>query len=163
MSKKRSAEPFRASTPVNEEGWGGEVIQDRLPSGAKLKMTEDSDCILQHLGVKDIQDKVDGAAGPVLYLVMHDGRKVVSMPMSYAMTEVKEWHTGEWYYFHCQAEVETNPDFNPMKDFVIRRLGKTGGDVACPTRIHPDGRIRLIQSEIAEANYTRLNYPLRKA
>lgn len=162
MAKKNQPRQSFSSPVDPNQDWGGEVIQERMPSGAKLKLESDSDCILRFIGQKDISDKMGRDSGDVIYLVMHDGAKVVSMPTSYALSEMNgKWVKDDWYYLHNQAEIEVNPDFNPMKDIVVRHLGPTGKTIKCPKRVSDSGTLTLDAAIIAEINYTRLNYPLR--
>lgn len=142
--------------------WGGTVKQTMVPSGAKLAFEEDSDCVLKFIGVKDISDKMGRDPGEVIYNTFFDGKRLVSAPSSYAMSQ-STFIIGLWYYLHCVALIPSskNPSFNPMKDFEIHELGCDGESVQCPDRISDDNTLILRDAVIAELNYTRLNYPLR--
>lgn len=138
---------------------GAKVIQKRTPSGVKLIMETDSDCVLVFIGKKDISDKMGKEDGSVVYNIFHDGKRFVSMAMSYAFTEV-DFKPDTFYYLHNQGEIQ-RPGLNAMKDFAIFELGAENEKLICTERIHPDKEITLTLAAIEEANYTRLNYPLR--
>ena len=133
-----------------------------VPSGAKLAFEEDSDCVLKFIGLKDISDKMGRDAGEVIYNTFFDGKRLVSAPSSYAMSQ-STFIPGQWYYLHCVAMIPSakNPSFNPMKDFEIYQLGSDGESVQCPDRVSDDNTLLLQDDLIAELNYNRLNYPLR--
>ena len=153
--------------PISK-GWGAEVKHARVPSGMKLIFEYDEDAILRFLGKKDISDRVKPKEGEnpdrkVIYLSFFDGKRVVSMASSHAMTEF-EFEPGFWYYLHNEDEIEVShvKGYNKMKDFNILQLGVSGETVQCPERVHPSGGIVLSDASVREANYTRLNYPLRE-
>jgi len=139
---------------------GASVVTSRLPSGVKLVMDTDADAILVFIGHKDISDRMGKEAGEVVYNVFFDGKVFVNMPMSYSFHEIK-WEVDVFYYVHNAGAIECKPGFNAMKDFEVYRLGKEGEALKCTDRIHPDKQITLTLPAIAEANYSRLNYPLR--
>jgi hypothetical protein len=170
MAKKVTA-PKVASTPVTSSltGWGGEVVQARVPSGVKIRMTADCDMILKHLGDRDItenltevQQKINAAADR--RAVVHsffDGKTFVTVSAGYASMAAK-FQEGTWYYIHNQGEVESSREgHQPMKDLLILKLGEDGDSVQCPQRISDDLVLKLEAENIARINYTRLNYPLR--
>jgi hypothetical protein len=150
-------------------GWGGSVVQTRMPSGVKLIMEPDSDAILKFVGRKDITERL-AAAGKyrstdgerVEYLIFHDGRRFVSMPYSFAFTDAPELEPGFWYYIHHQGSIEM-PGRNPLKDFAIIKLGVDGEEVQCPERVADERVLVLAPETVAPINYNRLNYPLRKS
>lgn len=139
---------------------GASVVASRLPSGVKLVMDTDADAILVFIGHKDISDRMGKEEGEVIYNVFFDGKVFVNMPMSYSFHEIK-WEADVFYYVHNAGAINCKPGFNAMKDFEVYRLGKEGEALKCTDRIHPDKQITLTLPEIAQANYTRLNYPLR--
>ena len=145
---------------MSNDGWGGEVINQRVPSGTKLVMAPDDDAILKFVGIKDISDRLGEDEGTALYAVFVDGKRIVSMPCSYALTE-SVLETGYWYYFQHQGEIDMGGGKNPMKDFLIKKLGVDGQVVQCPERVSDDKQLILADELIAVINYTRLNYPLR--
>jgi len=142
-------------------------IQTRAPSGAKLILQPDSDCVLQFLTIRDISDYCGKKEGDALLLTAHDGKQVVAMPIGFAVRSVLDlMEPGAYYYFHNQSEIEM-PGKNPMKDIEIWRLGNENESVDADFLPHPDRiagdakTFTLTHESIAEANYTRLNYPLR--
>lgn len=169
MAKKQQ---HQEKPPVDQGAWGDNVVQAVVPSGVPLRLEVDSDCILRFEGKKDISDKVldekgePQPPGSVVYLTFNDGKRFVSLSVCYALGTFAEKDPKDggpepnvWYYIHHQGEVETK--LNPMKDLEIRRLGRTGEEIQCPTRVSDDGKLRLASHIIAEINYNRLNYPLR--
>ena len=149
----------KAGVPQSLNVWG-KAKHSRLPSGAKLVFEQDEDALLKFVTMKDISDKLGKDAGEVMYAVFWDGRRLVNMPMSFALTEA-DFIKDKWYYVLNGSEVEMGPGKNNMKDFDIWEIGETGYTIECPERIHPSGQITLTDESVAEVNYTRLNYPLR--
>ncbi len=146
---------------AGNKGWGGTTKQTRTPSGVKLSFEEDNDAILQFVGYKDISDKCGKEEGEAIVMTFFDGKKLVSVPGSYALKEAV-FQVGFWYYVWVPGLIaNTTKGFNPMKDFEIRELGTDGETVQCPDRVSNDKELELIPELIAEINYTRLNYPLR--
>ena len=148
---------------AGNRGWGGTAKQTRTPSGVKVTFEEDQDAILKFLGVRDIGDKVNKEPGEALFYSFWDGCKIISIPGSYAIKETP-FLDGIWYYLWVADYVPNKTSgFNPMKDFDIRELGKDGESVQCPERVSDDGILLLNEDVIAEINYHRINYPLRKS
>lgn len=159
--KRETSVQSVSQIPGQLSKWGGQAKAVHLPSGAKLIMEEDCDCILLFLGSKDISDKLGEPEGSVIYQTFHDGRRFVSMPNSYALTETK-FIPYKFYYIHHAGNVQTKPEFNPMKDFEIAELGAEGETVPCDLSRTGSDTIILSLPVIAELNYTKMNYPLRK-
>jgi hypothetical protein len=146
---------------AGSKGWGGKTEQIVTPSGVKLKFEEDEEAILKFVGIKDISDVMGEPEGTVIYNTFWDGKRLVTMACSYSFKKV-EFIPGVWYYLWVAGRiVNRNPDFNPMKDFEIRKLGEDGEEVQCPDKISDDCVLKLDEDLIAEINYNRLNYPLR--
>lgn len=169
MAKKNPTPKPVTPTTNTMQGWGGEVVQSRVPSGTKIRMTADCDMILRHLGDRDItenltevQQKINEASGKkAIVHSFFDGRIFVSISAGYASTAAK-FEPGCYYYIHNQGEVESSREgHQPMKDLLILKLGKEGESVQCPQRISDDLVLRLEPDNVATINYTRLNYPLR--
>lgn len=161
---KKQKPGSKQSSPILDKssgvrGWGGNVKAARFQSGIKLKLDNDQDCILRFLGTKDIS-QFTGSPDPQYYLVFFDGKTVVSMSQGYALAEAN-FEPGNFYYLHNAGEVEL-PGRNPMKDYEIIDIGQGGNPVECPERIHESGKFTPSDKNIAECNYERLNYPLRK-
>lgn len=171
----KTAPPRKASPGVaanflsSSGGWGAKAVHKRVPSGIKLVLEPDSDCILHFIGYKDITERVAaknpkrGPIDEVKYATFFDGRRFVTMPAStYALSEI-DFTPEKFYYFHHQGEIDCGNGLNPMKDYEILELGSENEVITCPARVHPSGEIKLCLEAIYEANYTRLNYPLRPA
>jgi hypothetical protein len=144
-------------------GWGAEVVSQRVPSGIKLRMEPDDDCILRFVGEKDISEKMGQEDGSVVYLTFFDGERLVTLPSSYALVENGKYVPGRWYYIHHEGEVDLGEGRNPMKDFLVLNLGVTGESCQCPPRISDDCVLKLEDAVVVAINYNRLNYPLRSA
>ena len=83
--------------------------------------------------------------------------------MSYGFSDF-EFKPYTFYYIHMASLVPMkNPDFSPMKDFEIAELGVEGERVPTDERLTGQAEIDLTLPVIAELNYTKLNYPLRKS
>lgn len=149
--------------PAGAEGWdSSEVVHARTPSGTRLILASDEDCILKFIERRDISDKMKGDIDePVYYYIFEDGARVVSLPASYAMAEAK-LEKDYWYYICNQGAVEMTGGKNPMKDFLILRLGVDGQQIKCPVRVSEQKILILTGEIVAEVNYHRLNYPLRQ-
>lgn len=162
MARSKAAKaPKKPATDFGS--WGDNAVQVVVPSGIPLKLELDSDCILRFEGIKDISDKMKPPQDPgsVLYTTWFDGQKFVSMSVTYALqTALDSLEPGIFYYIHNQGEIET--DLNPMKDFMIRRMGKVGDVVdPVPMRVHPDRKFTISAESVLDANFNRLNYPHR--
>jgi len=146
---------------AGSRGWGGKTEQIVTPSGVKLKFEEDEEAILRFVGIKDISDVMGQPEGSVLYNTFWDGKRLVTMACSYSFKKV-EFQSDTWYYLWVAGRiVNRNPEFNPMKDFEIRKLGLDGESVQCPSTISKDAILKLEDDIIADLNYTKLNYPLQ--
>ena len=163
---KRTERTVAQTSQGSSTGWG-KAKQIAVPSGAKLIFDEDSDAILCFIGIKDISDKVldskgqPQAAGEVVYYTFTDGKKLVSMPNSYALSQAI-FTPEKFYYLHCVSKVPNkNPSFNDMKNFAIYELGSENETVPCDASRTGASEIKLTLPAIAELNYTKLNYPLR--
>lgn len=157
----RNSAPKGKLESVGSKGWGGETKQTVTPSGVKLILDEDEECILRFVGEKDISDVMGKEPGSVIYNTFWDGKRLVSIPCGYA-TKKAMFTEGTWYYIWVAALIPNrNPSFNSMKDFEIRQLGLEGEKVQCPEKICDDRVLNLNEDVIAVINYTRLNYPLR--
>jgi hypothetical protein len=162
MAKKPTPKTARTVSQSSASKWGGQTKQVHVPSGVKLIMDEDSDCILCYIGSKDISDKLGKEAGEVVYQTFHDGRRLVSMPNSYALTET-QFEPFKFYYLHVTGLVQNaTSGFNPMKDFEIVELGSENEEIASDENRTGTPSITLTLDSIADLNYNRLNYPLRK-
>jgi hypothetical protein len=164
---KQTERTVRNTTQGNSEGWG-KAKRIATPSGAKLIFEEDSDAILVFIGIKDISDKVlDSKGSPqepgsVIYYTFMDGKRLVSMPNSYAISQAI-FEPEKFYYIHCASKIPNkNPSFNDMKDFNIYELGSENETVPCDSSRTGTPKITLTLPNIAELNYTKLNYPLRQ-
>lgn len=147
----------------NLSGFTGASVESVVvPSGQKLLFSDDDDCILVFLGKKDITEKIADAVEPVYYLSFHDGRRVVSTPVSYGLSTV-EFQEDIFYYLHVDSLIDTKKGFSPMKDFNILRLGSENSVVGVPEARFGKKEIKLTLPEIADLNYNRLNYPLRRS
>ena len=163
MKTKQKKPSQTGVTATGSEGWGGaSVVHKRVPSGVKLILEPDSDCLLKFIGKRDITELVTAKknADPIVYLIFHDGLRLVSLPTSYAFTQA-ELTEGHWYYIHHQGEIE-RPGLNAMKDLLILQLGVDGEMIVCPERVADSKELTLNSRDISEINYKRLNYPLRK-
>lgn len=162
MAKAKKSTPLPAASRYVGD-WGGDVQHIKLPSGSRLVMEDDDDCVLVFLGEKDITEKVEGATGRVVYNIFHDGRRLVNLPTSYAFQEMKQkFEENIFYYIHLDSEIETRRGLNPMKDFNVVRLGSEGETVRCPEKRTGVPQMTLDLETIADLNYNRLNYPLRR-
>lgn len=170
-AKPAPAAPAISTHPaVNSamSGWGAKVVNKRTPSGLKLVLEPDSDCILRFEGYRDVTEKVLARGGrlkedetAIKYASFFDGKRFVTMSAStYAFSEI-EFEPGHFYYIHHEGLVEMGNGLNPMKDFLILDLGVTGDRITVPTRVDDSGEFTLAPDAIAIVNYTRLNYPLR--
>jgi hypothetical protein len=158
LQQKRMERKGNLSVP---EVWGEGAQQIVAGSGKKLKFDEDSEAILRFVGSKDISAALGKEPGEATYLVFHDGRTPVTVPLSYSLQQV-QWEQSCWYYLHVTGMLENkNESFNSMKDFEVYRLGSSGSSVGCPQRISPSGKIVLSDETCMELNYSRINYPLR--
>jgi hypothetical protein len=168
MVRKNSANTSSAApkkSTGNALAFGGTVKSIVLPSGSKLLFNEpDQDGIIVFLGTKDVSDKVGKEPGEVVYIIGHDGRRPVSLPMSYKIKEdIDKFVPNRFYYLHLADCVQTNPSFNPMKDFSIVEMGVEGDVVPVTSERLPGiAEITLSLPRIEELNYKLLNYPLRK-
>lgn len=168
MAKKLGPKNSTASTVAGTAlAFGGSVKSVALPSGSKLLFDDpDQDGIIQFLGTKDITDKVPDANKPVIYMIGCDGKRNVSMPLTYQINETLQkggFTPGKYYYFHLADLVTVNPNFNDMKDFNIVELGSEGETVPVTSdRLPGIKEITLTHESIKELNYAKLNYPLRK-
>ncbi len=145
--------------------FGGTTKNVHLPSGTKLVWSgEDEDAILKFMGSKDITDKVPDAqeqGKKVIYVIAHDGKRLVSMPSSFAFTDF-EMEKDHYYYLHLDGLVPTGQP-SPMKDFNIVDLGLEGQKVPVTSdRLPGISEITLTLADIKKLNYEMLNYPLRK-
>jgi hypothetical protein len=148
---------------AGSQGWGGTAKQAHVPSGIKVLFEEDSDAILKFVGIKDISDKVGKETGDALFYTFWDGRKLVSVPGCFGMKETI-FQPGFWYYLLVSALISgKNASFSPLKDFDIRELGQDNEKVQCPERVSDDKVLVLNEDIIADINYHRINYPLRKS
>ena len=162
MGKKIEKRTVAQTAAIGGSKWGGNTKQVHVPSGVKLIMQEDSDCILIFIGSKDISEKLDKAPGEVVYQTFHDGKRLVSMPNSYVIGDT-QFEPFKFYYLHCSGLIpNATPGFNPMKDFEIIELGSEGEEVACDESRTGLPSITLNMETIADLNYTKMNYPLRK-
>jgi len=145
----------------SSRGWGGEVIQNRVPSGVKVILDPDCDCVLVFLGARDISAQCGKDEGEAIVYSFHDGRQIISMAAGYALKS-NTFERNIFYYLHNAGMIAmSKPGLNPMRDIAIIRLGEEFAKVTCPDRVHPDKILTLSLPEIAKANYERLNYPLR--
>jgi hypothetical protein len=152
----------------NINKWGKPGSQQvKLPSGTKLIFGEDELGILVFLGKKDISSKCIDAEtgmpyeeGSILKLMFHDGKRIVSVPMSSSMADY-EFEEDHFYYIHNAGEFRTKPQFNPFKDFEIAELGAEGEMANVDPAVVGANTLELTLANIAELNYNRLNYPLR--
>ncbi len=150
----------------NAVAFGGKAVNVSLPSGSKLQFTEpDQDGIVQFLGFKDVSDKKNMEPGSIIYLIGCDGKRNVSLSLSYQIREAMKLDSfvpGRFYYIHLADLVVTNPDFNKMKDFTIIDLGAEGDEVPVSGgRLADIKKITLSLETIKDLNYSKLNYPLR--
>jgi hypothetical protein len=164
MKKSVKAEPKAVVNVAKSNQFnpfsGGGVVTSRAPSGVKCLFEADDDAILVFIGTKDISDKLGKGPGEVVYNIFHDGRRFISMPMSYSLAEIT-FEENAFYYLHHQGDIVSKAGFNPMKDFLVIRLGKENETLKCEARISDAFEFTLTLPNIAEVNYTRLNYPLR--
>jgi hypothetical protein len=163
--KKANAQTVAEAKTSSNPGltrWGGNTRAIHVPSGKKLILGEDEDCILVFIGQKDISEKCDKEPGEVVYNIFTDGKRMVSMPCSYAFTEFR-MEPERFYYIHVAALIPNrNDSFNDMKDFEVVELGVEGDVVkADPNRTGAE-EITLTLPVIAELNYNKMNYPFRK-
>lgn len=158
MSKEKSPEKSKAK-----------AMHLRGPSGVKLILEPDSDCILKFRNIRDISDKCGKDEGEALLLVCFDGLKFVNLPIGFAVREVLDSMEPDcWYYIHHDGDIEMQGR-NPMKDLNIFRLGLDGetfdrADLPHPERIIAEPETKtftLSDKACMDANYNRLNYPLR--
>lgn len=156
MTKKEPAEKPKAK-PLHLRG----------PSGVKLILEPDSDCVLKFRNIRDISDYCGKDEGDALLLVCFDGLKFVNLPIGFAIKSVLDsLQPDHWYYIHHDGEIEMQSR-NPMKDLNIFELGRDGTvlareDLPHPERIAGDAKeFTLSDKACMDANYNRLNYPLR--
>jgi hypothetical protein len=163
MATRKSKSAVAADPTSTRLSFGGKAKSVHLPSGSKLIFDDpDQDGIIKFLGKKDISEKLSEDPGSVIYLVGHDGRRIVSFPTSYAFSEF-EMEPGKYYYLHLADMVQTKPEFNKMKDFNIDELGEEGDVVPLTSdRLPGIDEITLDLPSIKKLNYEMLNYPLRK-
>jgi hypothetical protein len=157
---KREAETM-PGTRLSKWGKPDASKQVHLPSGTKLVFGEDENAILLYVGMKDISRKLKEEDGSVVYYIMHDGKRLVSMPNSYALSEMT-FQENQFYYIHVAGMVKMRSDMNDMKDFEIIQLGGENETVPCDADLVGAPEITLTLPRIAELNYNRMNYPLRK-
>jgi len=168
--KKKGTTPAVATSPVSNPlaGWGGETVQVRVPSGVKLRLTPDCDMIVKFLGDRDITDNLkaedrarnEAVGKRAIMHAFHDGRRYVSLAATYA-TSTAKLEVGNWYYIHFDSEIDMGIGRAAMKDLNILKIGPDGTEVQVPERVHPKRTLTVNSENCAEANYTRLNYPLR--
>lgn len=150
-----------------------------VPSGAKLQFVDDDqDALLKFIGKKDITDKYAEKYGKsaseldkIEYLTFHDGKKLVSMSMSYTLRDT-QWEAGKYYYIRLDAKVSTGAkEFSPMKDFAVAEYTIPEGSMIdmswrFGTGPNPSSldlkAVPLTLDSLRILNYDCLNYPLRK-
>jgi len=168
MAKKTAATGVPA-VPANDrgkvptdmsKGWGGKAKASRTPSGAKIIFKSDEEGILRFVGFKDISERMNKPEGEIVYIILFDGARNISIASSYAFSEMT-FQPGKWYYILNESEIDMGPGKNPMKDFLVIELGEEGEAVQCPPRIDPSKTLKIDPEAIALLNYTKLNYPLR--
>lgn len=171
MAKKVATQVKSEAVPGdNLSKWGKGASGDKqihLPSGVKLIFEEDDDCILMFLGAKDISDKIidkntgeTAEPGSVLRLMFHDGKKIVSTAMGYALSDFK-FKPRTYYYLHVSGLIDTGQP-TKMKDFEIAELGEDGETVPVDANRVGESSITLTLPVIGELNYSKFNYGLRK-
>lgn len=171
IKKNPPATPSTKSdyTPIGARGFTGKNVKlARVASGVKLELKQDDEMFGRYVGCKDISDRVANYKpedGAIIYHTFFDGKRLVTLPSSYALREKQEKNPFvpmEFYYLLNEAEIESNFP-NPMKDITIVEFGPCtdGEPVGVPERIDKSRKIYLNDAELARLNYTVINYPLK--
>lgn len=163
MAKRKTTTPTPAPHSPAKGFKGARVIQSRIASGVPLRFKADEEAILQFVGKKDIQERVPGADGPVIYYTFFDGKKLVTMPEGYALSEAKELELDSYIHIINAGELDMGEGRADMHDFAITALGKGGDVIECDERYCHGGKMTLSHASMYEANYQRINYPHRSA
>lgn len=121
------------------------------------KLRGDDEMIVLFQGTKDISQHLDEDE-PAIYLIFFDGVNTFNMSQGYKMAQV-DWKTETWYYCLNAGLIETK--LNPMVDWEVTALGKSGETVDCSERINKGGKLKLVPEEVSRINYTQINNPFR--